>query len=541
MSDKWIVHDFDQAPERSPRLPGRGPLQVKRTDRERRSLHGALLVSVLLHVLLLSQLVGGDGQGLAGFVLPWQERRIAVPDVQVVLAPLPATPLAEPADPASAVPVQRASIRSLPVDVPTPKPLAPPVPRPRDRVVVDVPAPKPAAPVESVRTTVADAAPVNVPPRADVPDRAPPPPPPLSPRPSPEPTVLTAEPVETPTPVVPAAPPAPAVPIAVAPSASSPDPAALAAREAVLEAQRQDAARAELARLEAERREAARLAAAAQQEAQRQEAARQSTARAEAVRLEAERQEAARQAAAQLAQQEAQRQEAARQATARAEAARLEAERQEAARRAAALVDAQRQEAARQAAVRAEATRLEAERQEAARKAVAQQEAARIQAVQDAAAKREAVLRAIGRQLDEENARRDAAANAARSPNALPLSLSTARRVRLWGHTNPNADLVAYAQAWASKIQLNTLPDKVREVAKRPHTPATVTVAVRSDGSVESVTVEVSSGVADIDDAIRRIIDTQRPYPVFPPALAREFDVVEIRRTWYFDAAVRLH
>ncbi|MEY2875040.1 MAG: hypothetical protein RLZZ373_2411, partial [Pseudomonadota bacterium] len=193
--------------------------------------------------------------------------------------------------------------------------------------------------------------------------------------------------------------------------------------------------------------------------------------------------------------------------------------------------------AARQAAVRAEATRLEAERQEAARKALAQQEAARIQAVQDAAAKREAVLRAIGRQLDEENARRDAA----RSPNALPLSLSTARRIRLWGHTNPNADLVAYAQAWASKIQLNTLPDKVREVAKRPHTPATVTVAVRSDGSVESVTFEVSSGVPDIDEAIRRIIDTQRPYPAFPPALAREFDVVEIRRTWYFDSAVRLH
>ena len=26
-----------------------------------------------------------------------------------------------------------------------------------------------------------------------------------------------------------------------------------------------------------------------------------------------------------------------------------------------------------------------------------------------------------------------------------------------------------------------------------------------------------------------------------PPALAREFDVVEIRRTWYFDSAIRLY
>ena len=68
-----------------------------------------------------------------------------------------------------------------------------------------------------------------------------------------------------------------------------------------------------------------------------------------------------------------------------------------------------------------------------------------------------------------------------------------------------------------------------------------MTVALRRDGSVESVTFVVSSGNAEIDDAIRRIIDTQRPYPAFSPNLAREFDVIEIRRTWYFDSAVRLH
>ncbi|MEY4412913.1 MAG: hypothetical protein RIQ53_206, partial [Pseudomonadota bacterium] len=71
--------------------------------------------------------------------------------------------------------------------------------------------------------------------------------------------------------------------------------------------------------------------------------------------------------------------------------------------------------------------------------------------------------------------------------------------------------------------------------------PPTVTVALRSDGSVESVVFVTSSGVPEVDDAIRRMVEAQRPYAVFPPALARLFDVVEIRRTWYFDAAVRLH
>jgi outer membrane biosynthesis protein TonB len=68
-----------------------------------------------------------------------------------------------------------------------------------------------------------------------------------------------------------------------------------------------------------------------------------------------------------------------------------------------------------------------------------------------------------------------------------------------------------------------------------------VTVAIRSDGSVEAVTFFVSSGVAEIDEAIRRIVQSHAPYPAFPPGLAREFDVIEIRRTWYLDAAIQLY
>jgi len=58
---------------------------------------------------------------------------------------------------------------------------------------------------------------------------------------------------------------------------------------------------------------------------------------------------------------------------------------------------------------------------------------------------------------------------------------------------------------------------------------------------VESVTFVVSSAWPDIDEAIRRIVQSQVPYEAFPPALAHEFDVIEIRRSWYFDMAVRLY
>jgi outer membrane biosynthesis protein TonB len=55
------------------------------------------------------------------------------------------------------------------------------------------------------------------------------------------------------------------------------------------------------------------------------------------------------------------------------------------------------------------------------------------------------------------------------------------------------------------------------------------------------VTFVVSSGVAEVDEAIRRIVQSHEHYPAFPPALAREYDVIEIRRTWYFDYAIRLY
>ena len=83
--------------------------------------------------------------------------------------------------------------------------------------------------------------------------------------------------------------------------------------------------------------------------------------------------------------------------------------------------------------------------------------------------------------------------------------------------------------------------EMVRQVAKERRNDPLVTVAIRSDGLVESVTFIRSSGVPAVDEAIRRIVASQEPYPMFPPALAREYDVIEIRRSWHFDVAVRLY
>lgn len=296
--------------------------------------------------------------------------------------------------------------------------------------------------------------------------------------------------------------------------------AARAEQTARSEAARIEADRQELARQEGLRREALQKERTRQDEKAQQAAARQELERAEAARREATRQEQARQA--QL--------EAARQA--QLDAARQDAIKQEAARR-----DAAKQEAARQDAIAQESARQDAVKQEAARQERAKQELAQREKA-DQEAKREERLRAIGKQLNEEAARRDAASNPP-SRSLLP-GVSSLRRGWLFGRADPNADLVQYAEAMGRKIELNMTFDMVREAVKQPHAKPIVTVAVRADGSVEKVTFEVSSGVAAIDEAIRKVVASQAPYPAFPPAIARQYDVIEIRRTWIFDTAIRL-
>ena len=60
--------------------------------RSRLALTLAVLVSLLMHGLLLSLGLGGQGSGLPGLALPWQERRSEAPDLQIVLVPARVAP-----------------------------------------------------------------------------------------------------------------------------------------------------------------------------------------------------------------------------------------------------------------------------------------------------------------------------------------------------------------------------------------------------------------------------------------------------------------
>ncbi len=459
----------------------------------------ALLVAVLLHIALLSLTFGGQAFGLPGFKLPWKQRRLGADDLQIMLRSLPALPAKE-ANPVLAT-EDIATIGST-VSSTSISPIAAPSPMPKPAA-----ASAPASAVEPVVTATRQA--VASLPVAPVAQRSP--------------THLDDTQTQS------------AARDVAQPALEQATRDRLALDQAGVEREKQLAEnlkRTEL--MAAAQREAARQAEiaraeqAAKDEAARLAAARQEQEKAEALRQEAARNEAIQREQAKQAQLELQRQERVRQEAVR-EAQRQEAVRQEQARQA---------EKARQAAAEKQAQEQEQKRAEAARQDAAKQEQAKRELALSEKAKyeaeREERLKAIGRQLNLEAAQRDAASRAP-LPSASPL-----RRGWLFGRADANGDLVLYAETMSRKIEKNMTIEMIRELIKQPHQRPTVTIAVRADGTVEKVSFVTSSGVAAIDEAIRKIIASQAPYGAFPPSLARQYDVIEIRRTWVFDIAVRL-
>ena len=121
-----------------------------------------------------------------------------------------------------------------------------------------------------------------------------------------------------------------------------------------------------------------------------------------------------------------------------------------------------------------------------------------------------------------------------------PLPPPDPRRRALVARANRNLVLTMYAEGWRQRIELNAAVEALNLAKSAPHADPVVTVAVRSDGSIESIVFDRASGVPEIDDAIRRIVVALAPYAAFPPDLANDYDVIEIRRVWTFETALRL-
>jgi protein TonB len=97
-----------------------------------------------------------------------------------------------------------------------------------------------------------------------------------------------------------------------------------------------------------------------------------------------------------------------------------------------------------------------------------------------------------------------------------------------------------YVEDWRQKVErignLN-YPDSAKG---KLYGSLVLTVAIKKDGELERVELNRSSGHKVLDDAALRIVRLAAPYAVFPEALRRDTDILEITRTWSFTGADQL-
>jgi protein TonB len=100
-----------------------------------------------------------------------------------------------------------------------------------------------------------------------------------------------------------------------------------------------------------------------------------------------------------------------------------------------------------------------------------------------------------------------------------------------------------YAEDWRLKVErignLN-YPEAARR--EQLYGSLQLTVGIRSDGSLESVEINRSSGKKILDQAAVRIVKLagQNGFAPFPPELSRDTDILHITRSWVFTSADEL-
>lgn len=91
-----------------------------------------------------------------------------------------------------------------------------------------------------------------------------------------------------------------------------------------------------------------------------------------------------------------------------------------------------------------------------------------------------------------------------------------------------------YVEDWRQKVERVGTLNYPSAAKGRLYGSLVLSVSIQSDGVVQKIEINRSSGHRVLDDAARRIVQMASPYAPFPPDIRRDTDIIEITRTWSF-------
>ena len=98
-----------------------------------------------------------------------------------------------------------------------------------------------------------------------------------------------------------------------------------------------------------------------------------------------------------------------------------------------------------------------------------------------------------------------------------------------------------YVESWRQKVERIGNMNYPEQARGRIYGSLRLTVAIKSDGSVEYIQVDRPSGKPVLDRAAERIVRLASPYSAFPDNIRRDTDILVISRTWTFAYGDRLY
>jgi len=97
-----------------------------------------------------------------------------------------------------------------------------------------------------------------------------------------------------------------------------------------------------------------------------------------------------------------------------------------------------------------------------------------------------------------------------------------------------------YVEDWRQKVERIGNANYPTAARGRIYGSLRMTVAIRSDGTIDSIEVDRPSGYQVLDRAAERIVKMAAPYGVFSDEIRRDTDILVITRTWIFAPGDRL-
>ena len=110
-------------------------------------------------------------------------------------------------------------------------------------------------------------------------------------------------------------------------------------------------------------------------------------------------------------------------------------------------------------------------------------------------------------------------------------------RVKNIGTRTEEYRFARYLEDWRIKVERVGTLNYPAAARGKVSGSLTLSVRIKSDGSVERIEITRPSGHRILDDAARRIVRMAEPFAAFPENIRRDTDIIEVTRRWIFTSS----